>query len=69
MGGCETDGCNSQAKKPSLTTHRKNLYFQSPPQLNDLTKPNLVKKLRELVDDGEEVSFGSCLIHTLLLMD
>lgn len=43
-------------KKPSLRTSNKNLYMQMPPQLNELTTPNLNKTLGELgVEDGEEI--------------
>jgi ubiquitin-activating enzyme E1 C len=47
---------NSQCKKPSLTTERKKLYYQAPTQLNEQTKPNLKKRLGELLESGEEVA-------------
>lgn len=46
----------SQIKKPTLTTERRKLYYAGPPQLNELTKPNLDKRLKDLLDSGEEVA-------------
>lgn len=45
----------SQIKKPSLATPEKPIYFQQPPQLEESTRPNLEKKVSELVPDGGEV--------------
>ncbi|KAK9447079.1 uncharacterized protein V1518DRAFT_377318 [Limtongia smithiae] len=45
-----------QTKKPSLRTAEKSLYLQFPPQLEEATRPNLQKKLNELVASGQEVS-------------
>ncbi|KAF8529570.1 NEDD8 activating enzyme [Hysterangium stoloniferum] len=51
-----------QVKKPSLSTPNpipptKNaLYYQSPPQLEEETRPNLEKKLSDLVPNGAEIS-------------
>jgi len=45
-----------QIKKPSLSTERRKLYFQGPPELRERTISNLDRKMRELVDDGEEVA-------------
>ncbi|KAI5798963.1 hypothetical protein EDC01DRAFT_613415, partial [Geopyxis carbonaria] len=45
-----------QAKKPTLVTSRKKLYYQSPPQLNEITRPNLDKKMKDLVESGEEIA-------------
>ena len=45
----------AQLKKPSIRTEEKSLYMRFPPQLEERTRPNLEKKLRELVADGEEV--------------
>jgi ubiquitin-activating enzyme E1 C len=47
---------DSQLKKPTLRTSAKSLYYQSPPSLEKQTRPNLDKKLDELVSDGEEVA-------------
>ncbi|CAI7564251.1 unnamed protein product [Penicillium manginii] len=46
----------AQLKKPSLRTEEKTLYQRFPPQLEEHTRPNLRLKLRELVEDGEEVA-------------
>lgn len=44
----------SQLKKPSIRADRT-LYMQSPPSLEEQTRPNLVKKIGELVGDGDEI--------------
>jgi ubiquitin-activating enzyme E1 C len=46
----------AQLKKPSLRTEEKTLYQRFPPQLEEQTRPNLSRKLKELVSDGEEVA-------------
>ncbi|KAJ3136092.1 hypothetical protein HDU90_003495 [Geranomyces variabilis] len=43
-------------KAPSLRTGRGSLYMQAPRALRDATAPNLVKPLRELLEDGGEVT-------------
>ncbi|KAH9993753.1 NEDD8 activating enzyme [Russula vinacea] len=45
-----------QIKKPSLSTSTKQIYFQAPPQLEVATRPNLEKKVSELVPDGGDVT-------------
>ncbi|KAH8833682.1 hypothetical protein DL96DRAFT_455230 [Flagelloscypha sp. PMI_526] len=45
-----------QIKKPSLSTSTKQIYLQAPPQLEEATRPNLEKKVSELVDNGGEVT-------------
>ena len=45
----------SQLKKPSISKESGSLYFQSPASLEEQTRPNLSKKLRDLVADGEEI--------------
>ncbi|EPQ58310.1 hypothetical protein GLOTRDRAFT_72613 [Gloeophyllum trabeum ATCC 11539] len=45
-----------QIKKPSLSTPTKQIYFQAPPQLEEATRPNLEKKVSELVPDGGEMT-------------
>ncbi|OAL37457.1 hypothetical protein AYO20_03306 [Fonsecaea nubica] len=45
----------AQLKKPSIRTEAKTLYVQAPKSLEEQTRPNLVKRMRELVSDGEEV--------------
>ena len=46
----------SQVKKPSLSTPGKQIYFQAPPQLELATRPNLEKKVSELVPEGGEIT-------------
>ena len=46
----------AQLKKPSLRTESTSLYYQAPKQLEEQTRPNLKKKMRELLVDGEEVA-------------
>jgi ubiquitin-activating enzyme E1 C len=46
----------AQLKKPSIATGSKTLYFQGPPSLELATRPNLDKKLGELVEEGEELA-------------
>ncbi|PPQ77517.1 hypothetical protein CVT25_011313 [Psilocybe cyanescens] len=45
-----------QIKKPSLSTPTKQIYLQAPPQLEKATRPNLEKKVSELVPSGGEVT-------------
>lgn len=46
----------AQLKKPTLRTEQASLYYQAPKDLEEQTRPNLVKKLSELVVDGEEIA-------------
>jgi ubiquitin-activating enzyme E1 C len=46
----------AQLKKPTIRTAEKSLYYQAPKALEEQTRPNLVKKMKELVSDGEEVA-------------
>ena len=46
----------SQIKKPSLSTPGKQIYFQAPPQLEQATRPNLERKVSELVPDGGNIT-------------
>jgi len=48
-----------QIKKPSLSAGGKQLYLQAPPQLEQATRPNLEKKLSELLDPGAQVTVTS----------
>ncbi|KAJ2783858.1 NEDD8 activating enzyme [Coemansia javaensis] len=41
-----------QLKAPSLSVGGTSLYFQNPKALEEQTRPNLAKKLRDLFDDG-----------------
>jgi NEDD8-activating enzyme E1 len=50
---------SSQIKKPSLSATGKQLYLQAPPQLEEATRPNLEKKLSELLEPGEQVTVTS----------
>ncbi|KAK7531063.1 hypothetical protein IWX49DRAFT_562920 [Phyllosticta citricarpa] len=45
----------AQLKKPSIRSEAKTLYYQFPQSIEEQTRPNLKKKLEELVVDGEEV--------------
>ncbi|KZT51078.1 hypothetical protein CALCODRAFT_521596 [Calocera cornea HHB12733] len=44
-----------QAKKPSISVGTRQLYMQAPKQLEAKTRPNLEKKLSELVEDKDEL--------------
>src|SRR5262245_57608836 len=46
----------SQIKKPSLSTSMKQIYFQAPQQLEEATRPNLEKKVSDLVENGGEIT-------------
>ncbi|MCJ1389292.1 hypothetical protein MMC18_002148 [Xylographa bjoerkii] len=46
----------AQLKKPTIRTEKASLYYQSPPSLEEQTRPNLSKKISELVEDGEEIA-------------
>ncbi|KAF8314006.1 hypothetical protein DL93DRAFT_2125730 [Clavulina sp. PMI_390] len=48
-----------QAKKPSLSYGGKPIYLQAPPQLELSTRPNLAKKLSDLVPDGDDLTVTS----------
>ncbi|KEZ44563.1 hypothetical protein SAPIO_CDS3592 [Scedosporium apiospermum] len=46
----------AQLKKPSLRVQGKTLYMQSPPSLEQQTRPNLNRSLKDLgIEDGQEV--------------
>jgi NEDD8-activating enzyme E1 len=45
----------AQLKSPSARTEEKSLYVRHPPGLEEATRANLRKKMRELVGEGEEV--------------
>lgn len=47
---------NIQIKKPSLSTSSTSIYMQAPPVLERATRPNLEKKLSELVPSGTEIT-------------
>ncbi|MCJ1283701.1 hypothetical protein MMC26_003032 [Xylographa opegraphella] len=46
----------AQLKRPTIRTQKASLYYQSPPSLEEQTRPNLSKKLSDLVEDGEEIA-------------
>lgn len=46
----------AQLKTPSLRTEGKTLYQQIPAELEQRTRVNLKRKLKDLVSDGEEVA-------------
>ncbi|EXJ88296.1 ubiquitin-activating enzyme E1 C [Capronia coronata CBS 617.96] len=48
----------AQLKKPSIRTEARTLYVQAPKSLEEQTRPNLAKRLRDLVSDGEEVGIS-----------
>lgn len=45
----------AQLKKPSVRAEGKTLYMQNPESLERATRPNLGKKLNELISNGQEV--------------
>ena len=47
-----------QLRKPTVGTADKSLYYQSPPSLEEQTRPNLVKKMGELIKEGEELAIS-----------
>ncbi|KIY72064.1 hypothetical protein CYLTODRAFT_418243 [Cylindrobasidium torrendii FP15055 ss-10] len=48
-----------QIKKPSLSTADTQLYLQAPPQLEAATRPNLLKKVSELVKGDAAITVTS----------
>ncbi|KAF2229187.1 putative NEDD8 activating enzyme [Viridothelium virens] len=46
----------AQLKKPTIRTEEKSLYYQAPPALEEQTRPNLKRKIKELLEDGEEIA-------------
>jgi ubiquitin-activating enzyme E1 C len=46
----------AQLKKPSIRSEGKTMYMQSPESLELKTRPNLSKRMGELVEDGEEIA-------------
>ncbi|KAG8627383.1 hypothetical protein KVT40_004866 [Elsinoe batatas] len=49
------DRPEAQIKKPLIRTEQKTLYYSTPASLEEKTRPNLKRKLDDLVADGEEV--------------
>ncbi|KAF2674218.1 hypothetical protein BT63DRAFT_419523 [Microthyrium microscopicum] len=54
-----------QLKKPTIRTEAKSLYYQAPPSLEEQTRPNLDKKLTDLVSDGEEIAVSDPAYHQI----
>lgn len=48
----------AQLKRPSLKTEEKSLYFSSPASLEEQTRPNLQRKLKDLLSDGEQLAIS-----------
>ncbi len=46
----------AQLKKPSVRAEGKSLYMQSPPSLEEATRKNLERRLRDFVEDGHEIA-------------
>lgn len=51
-----TEKQDIQIKKPSLSTPTKQIYLQAPPQLEQATRPNLQKKVLDLLPEGGEMT-------------
>ncbi|KAI0082813.1 hypothetical protein K474DRAFT_1611060 [Panus rudis PR-1116 ss-1] len=54
-----TERQDIQIKRPSLSTATKRLYFQAPTHLEAETRPNLEKKVSELVEEGDDINVTS----------
>lgn len=46
----------AQLKKPSMRTEDRTLYQRFPPQLEEHTRSNLKLRLKDLVEDGQEIA-------------
>ncbi|KAJ1720585.1 NEDD8 activating enzyme [Coemansia erecta] len=55
-----------QLKAPTLTVDSTNLYFQNPKELEELTRPNLEKKLSELFDSESTLTVTDTTLPTSL---
>ncbi|EMC95449.1 hypothetical protein BAUCODRAFT_542044 [Baudoinia panamericana UAMH 10762] len=44
----------AQLKKPNLRTEERSLYYSTPAGLEESTRPNLKRKVREILAEGEE---------------
>ena len=51
-----------QIKKPSLSSGKIQIYLQGPQQLEEYTRPNLAKKLSEIIDDKTEIAVTSTVL-------
>jgi ubiquitin-activating enzyme E1 C len=45
----------SQLKKPSFRSSSKSIYMQNPPPLEEATRPNLKKKMGELLNSQDKL--------------
>lgn len=52
----------AQLKKPSLRTEAKTVYYSSPPSLEAQTRSNLEKKVKEFLDEGEELAVSDAVV-------
>lgn len=50
-----TDILSRQLKNPAIRSQERSLYYPSPESLREQTRPNLKRRLAELVNEGEEV--------------
>jgi ubiquitin-activating enzyme E1 C len=55
----------AQLKKPSVRSEDTTLYVRAPKQLEEMTRPNLSKKMGELVGDGDEVGVSDLAFATV----
>ncbi|KAI9656080.1 MAG: hypothetical protein M1821_005141 [Bathelium mastoideum] len=46
----------AQLKKPTIRTEERSLYYQAPPALEEQTRTNLKKKIKDLLENGEEIA-------------
>jgi NEDD8-activating enzyme E1 len=52
----------AQLKKPNLRTEGTSLYYSTPAGLEESTRPNLKRKLKDLISDGEEVAVSDAAL-------
>ncbi|KAJ4487841.1 hypothetical protein J3R30DRAFT_3695502 [Lentinula aciculospora] len=64
-----TERQDIQIKNPSLSTPTKQLYLRAPLQLEEATRPNLLKKMSELIPDGGEVTVTAGTLPFSLSLD
>ena len=62
-----SDSSLFQLKKPSLTSDRSTLYMQKPPQLEQITRPNLNKLFSELIASGEVITVTDPMLTDVVL--
>ncbi|KAF9075176.1 hypothetical protein BDP27DRAFT_1380808 [Rhodocollybia butyracea] len=64
-----TERQDIQIKNPSLSTPTKQLYLRAPPQLEEATRPNLLKTVSELIPGGGEVTVTAGTLPFSLSLD